>query len=66
MILPLFVAICKIWFPGLTYGVYLVLFLKPGATSPLGCDIRAHRCCRDQSGRVTTFADCKVKSAGTP
>jgi hypothetical protein len=32
LILPLFVAICEIWFPGLTYGVYLVLFLKPGAT----------------------------------
>ena len=33
MILPLFVAICEIWLPGLTYGVYLILFLKPGATS---------------------------------
>ena len=32
LILPLFVAICEIWLPGLTYGVYLVLFLKPGAT----------------------------------
>ena len=32
MILPLFVAICEIWLPGLTYGVYLVLSLKPGAT----------------------------------
>ena len=31
-ILPLFVAICEIWLPGLTYGVYLVWFLKPGAT----------------------------------
>ena len=30
--LPLFVAICEIWLPGLTYDVYLVLFLKPGAT----------------------------------
>ena len=29
---PLFVAICEIWLPGLTYGVYLVLFLKPSAT----------------------------------
>jgi hypothetical protein len=29
---PLFVAICVIWLSGLTYGVYLVLFLKPGAT----------------------------------
>jgi hypothetical protein len=32
LIIPLFVAICEIWLPGLTYGVYLVLFLKPGAT----------------------------------
>ena len=32
LILPLFVAICEIWLPGLTYGVYMVLFLKPGAT----------------------------------
>jgi hypothetical protein len=32
LILPLFVAICEIWLPGLTYGVYLVLFLKPGVT----------------------------------
>ena len=32
MILSLFVAICEISLPGLTYGVYLVLFLKPGAT----------------------------------
>ena len=32
LILPLFVAICEIWLPGLTYGVYLVLFLKSGAT----------------------------------
>jgi hypothetical protein len=32
LILPLFVAICEIWLPGLTYSVYLVLFLKPGAT----------------------------------
>ena len=31
-ILPLFVAICEISLPGLTYGVYLVLFLKPGPT----------------------------------
>ena len=31
-ILPLFIAICEIWLPGLTYGLYLVLFLKPGAT----------------------------------
>jgi hypothetical protein len=31
---PLFVAICVIWLPGLTYGVYPVLFLKPGATHP--------------------------------
>ena len=30
--LELFVAICEIWLPGLTYSVYLVLFLKPGAT----------------------------------
>jgi hypothetical protein len=29
---PLFVAICVIWLPVLTYGVYLVLSLKPGAT----------------------------------
>ena len=35
LILPLFVAICEIWLPRLTYGVYLVLFLKPGATSNL-------------------------------
>jgi hypothetical protein len=33
LILPLFVAICEIWLPRLTYGVYLVLFLKPGATT---------------------------------
>jgi hypothetical protein len=32
LIIPLFVAICEIWVPGLTYGVYLILFLKPGAT----------------------------------
>ena len=32
LILPLFVAICEIWLPGLTYSVYLVLPLKPGAT----------------------------------
>ena len=32
LILPLFVAICEIWLPGLTYSVYLVLSLKPGAT----------------------------------
>jgi len=32
LILPLFVAIYEISLPGLTYGVYLVLFLKPGAT----------------------------------
>jgi hypothetical protein len=32
LILPLFVAICEIWLSGLTYGVYQVLFLKPGAT----------------------------------
>ena len=32
LILSLFVAICEIWLPGLTYGAYLVLFLKPGAT----------------------------------
>ena len=32
LILPWFVAICEIWLPGLTYSVYLVLFLKPGAT----------------------------------
>ena len=31
-VLPLFVAICEIWLPELTYGVYLVLFLKPSAT----------------------------------
>ena len=35
LILPLFVAICDIWLPRLTYGVYLVLFLKPGATVEL-------------------------------
>jgi hypothetical protein len=29
---PVFVAICVIWLPGLIYGVYLVLSLKPGAT----------------------------------
>ena len=34
-ILPLFVAICEIWLPGLTYDVYLVLFVKPGATPSL-------------------------------
>ena len=32
LILPLFVAICEIWLPRLTYSVYLVLSLKPGAT----------------------------------
>jgi hypothetical protein len=32
LILSLFVAICEIWLPWLTYGVYLVLFLKPGVT----------------------------------
>jgi hypothetical protein len=32
LILPLFVVICEIWLLGLTYGVYLVLFLKPGVT----------------------------------
>jgi hypothetical protein len=32
LILPLFVAICEIWLPGLTYGVYLVLFLKRDVT----------------------------------
>jgi hypothetical protein len=34
LIIPLFVAICEIWLPGLTYGVYLILFLKPGVTLP--------------------------------
>jgi hypothetical protein len=33
LILPLFVAIYVIWLPGLTYGVYAVLFLKSGTTS---------------------------------
>ena len=32
LILPLFVAIREIWLPGLTYGVYLILSLKSGAT----------------------------------
>jgi len=32
LILPLFVAIYDIWLPRLTYGAYLVLFLKSGAT----------------------------------
>ena len=32
LILPLFVAICEIWLSELTYGMYLVLFLKSGAT----------------------------------
>ena len=32
LILPLFVAICEVGLPELTYGVYLVLSLKPGAT----------------------------------
>ena len=32
LILPWFVAVCEIWLPGLTYSVYLVLPLKPGAT----------------------------------
>jgi hypothetical protein len=32
LILPLFVAIREIWLHRLTYGVYLVLFLKPGVT----------------------------------
>ena len=45
LILPLFVAICEIWLLGLTYGVYLVLFLKPGATewyqSNAGCRTQA-------------------------
>ena len=35
LILPLFIAICEIWLPRLTYGAYLVLFLKPGATTSL-------------------------------
>ena len=33
LILPLFVAICEIWLPGLTYSVYPVLSLKSGAIS---------------------------------
>jgi len=33
LILPLFEAICEICFPGLIYGVYLVLSLKLDATS---------------------------------
>jgi len=45
LIFPLFVAICEVWLPGLTYGVYLVLFLKPGATkwyqSNAGCRMQA-------------------------
>ena len=36
LILPLFVAICEIWLPGLTYSMYLVLPLKPGATAKIG------------------------------
>ena len=32
LILSLFVSICEIWLPELTYGVYLILFLKSGAT----------------------------------
>ena len=31
-ITPSFVTICVIWIPRNTYGVYLVLSLKPGAT----------------------------------
>jgi hypothetical protein len=34
LILPLIVAICEIWLPRLTYGMYLVLLLKPGVTVP--------------------------------
>ena len=33
MVLALFVAICEILLPRLTYSVYLVLSLKPGATA---------------------------------
>ena len=32
LILPLFVVIYEIWLSGFTYGVYVVLFLKLGAT----------------------------------
>ena len=32
LILPFFMAICEIGLPRLTYSVYLVLSLKPGAT----------------------------------
>ena len=32
LVLPLFVAICEICLPRLTYSVYLVLSLKRGAT----------------------------------
>jgi hypothetical protein len=39
VILPLFVAISEIWLPGLTYGVYLVLFLKPGVTNMMNYKI---------------------------
>ena len=34
LILPLFIAICEIWLLELTYDVYLILFIKPSATTP--------------------------------
>ena len=43
MILPLFVAIYEIWLPRLTYGVYLVLFLKPGATTMMLATVKDPR-----------------------
>jgi hypothetical protein len=35
LILPLLIAIREIWLLGLTYGMYLVLFLKPGAIASI-------------------------------
>ena len=38
LILPLFVAICEIWLPGLTYSVYLVVF-KTGCYTQQGQEV---------------------------
>jgi len=43
LVLPLFIAICEIWLLELTYGVYLVLFIKSGATIDVikGCAVHS-------------------------
>jgi len=41
-ITPSFVAICVNWIPGHTYGMYLILSLKPGATYIHNIDIGIH------------------------